>query len=137
MKQLLTALLVLLTLSACQKPYEKAVNDYVQEKFNNPDSYECVELSKPVEYTVRLGVLDETFKKGKEAGLPTDTILAIIDRTLSQLEKEGTDINHVLYRYVEHTYRADNAFGAKAIFKERWFLSKDLTSVYRTEPIRE
>lgn len=134
MKQLLTSLLVLLTLYACQKPYEKAVNDYVQKKFNNPDSYECVELSEPVEYTVRLGVVEETIKKGKEAGLPNDTILAYIDRTLLYLEKEGTDINHVLYRYVEHTYRADNTFGVKTLFKERWFLSNDLTTVYCTEP---
>lgn len=121
-------------LTACQKPYEKAVKDYINETFNDPSSYECVELSKPQEYTVILYAMEKVREHGKAEGWSADSIFKKTMELRPYFEGHGDDPDKVLFRYVNHTYRANNALGAKVLKKEKWYLNEDLTKVINTEP---
>lgn len=124
----------LLFLCSCQEPYEKAVKQYVQDNFYDPSSYECVELSDVQEMTVIVYGMEKVRERGKQEGWSADSI----DNKMLGLRpffiEQGDDPDKVLFRYVDHKYRANNAMGAKTLHKERWYLNDDLTSVIKTEP---
>lgn len=118
-----------LLLCACQKPYEKAVKDYIQEHFNDPESYECVELSEPKAITLFDYYVRSVREKAQKEDWPFDSICDKIGKIRPFLEEQGEDPNKVLLRYVEHTYRANNRLGGKLLKKEKWYLNDDLTEV--------
>ena len=133
MKKVVLGLLMAMCLCACQKPYEKAVKKYIEENFNDPSSYECVELSEPVEYTAILLAYDRVEEVGKAEGWSADSIFNKKMELRPYFEKQKINPNEVLFRYCTHTYRAANSFGAKVLHKEKWFFNKDYTSVLRVE----
>lgn len=134
MRKILTIIAMAILLSACQKPYEKAVENYVKESFNDPNSYECVELGKPQECTVVLYAMEQVRAKGEAEGWTPDSIFNKTMELRPYLIEHGDDPDAVLFRYISHTYRANNAMGAKVLRKEKWYLNDDLTKVIRTEP---
>lgn len=135
MKRLLPLIAMLFILVGCKENYEKAVDKYIQENFNDPASYECVELSKPQEYTTILYAMDVLKEKAKAEGWSADSIFNKTMELRPYLEANGEDPEKVLLRFVEHTYRVNNGFGAKELHKEKWYLNDDLTKVMSIDPL--
>lgn len=125
---------LLLCLCSCQEQHEKAIEDYIQKNFNDPQSYECVEIGKVQEETVILYAMEQVRARGKAEGWTADSIFNKTMELRPFLEEQGEDPDKVLFRYVDHTYRANNALGAKMLHNERWYFNEDLTSVVRIEP---
>lgn len=125
---------LMLCLCSCQEQHEKAIEDYIQKNFNDPQSYECVEIGKVQEETVILYAMDQVRARGKAEGWTADSIFNKTMELRPFLEEQGEDPDKVLFRYVDHTYRANNALGAKMLHNERWYFNEDLTSVVRIEP---
>lgn len=121
-------------LSSCQKPYEKAIDKYIHDNFNDPESYECIEISEPKKITVLDYCVLEVKERGKKEGWTSDSILTKIGELRPFLEEKGNDPDKVLLLYVDHTYRANNKVGAKTLYKEEWYLSDDMTEVTSIEP---
>ena len=121
-------------LVGCKENYEKAVDNYIQENFNDPSSYERVELSKPQEITTVLYAMELVREKGKAEGWSADSIFNKTMEIRPYLEAKGDDPDKVILRYVEHTYRANNRYGSKVLHKEKWYLNDDLTKVTSVDP---
>ena len=122
------SLLVVLLLVSCQEPYEKAVIDYIQENFNDPGSYECVDLSKPQVFTpttMYMEYLD---------GIPSDSIAPRLEAFRKEMEEKGSDPDVILYYTLEHKYRSANENGALMLHEETWYLSEDQTRIFNIEP---
>lgn len=134
MRKLFLMLPLVALMYSCQKPYEKAVHTYIQENFNDPDSYECVELSEPKEITVFDYCCMEVKARGEREGWTSDSVLTMIGGLRPFLEERGDDPDKILLRYVDHTYRANNKVGAKTLYKEEWYLNEDMTEVTSIEP---
>lgn len=134
MKKILPFIAILISLVSCKENYEKAVDDYVNENFNDPSSYECVELGKPQEYTVILYAMDMLKAKATAEGWSGDSLFNKTLELRPYLEAQGDDPDKVIFRFVEHTYRANNAMGAKVLHNEKWYLNDDLTKITRIEP---
>ncbi len=124
---------LMLCLCSCQEQHEKAIEDYIQKNFNDPQSYECVEIGKVQEETVILYAMEQVRARGKAEGWTADSIFNKTMELRPFLEEQGEDPDKVLFRYVDHTYRANNALGAKMLHNERWYFNEDLTSVVRIE----
>lgn len=122
-------LFVLACMCACQKPYEKAINEYVKENFNDPSSYEYVELGEPKNLTVIDYSMAVLKAKAAKENWSADSIFKKTTELRPFLEKQGRNPDEVLLRYCEHTYRATNAFGAKVLHKEKWYFNEDYTKV--------
>ncbi len=135
MKKLIPILAIAALLSACQKPHEKAVNDYINANFDDPSSYERVKLSNPQEYTVALYYMEQVRARGKAEGWSADSIFNKTMEIRPYLEKEGEDPDMVLSHFVEHTYRVNNKYGSKELHKEKWYLNDDLSQVTSIDPI--
>jgi len=133
MRNILTIIAMAILLSACQKPYEKAVEEYINANFNDPSSYERVELSEPVAYTGIQYAKDELLKQAREEGWPADTTIIRASRLRDKLISNGLNPDTILWNTVEHTYRATNSMGAKILKKEKWILNEDCTEVMFTE----
>lgn len=134
MKKLIAILVLGIALTACQESYKKAVDDYVKQNFNDPESYECVELGQPQEYTIVLYAMEQVRAKGRAEGWSADSIFNKTMEIRPYFESLGSNPDSVLFRFVEHTYRANNAMGAKVLHKEKWYLNDDLTAITRIEP---
>ncbi len=133
MKYTFAIIFALFCLCSCKEEYEKAVDNYIKENFNDPKSYECVELGKPKEITLydySVEVLKET---AKEQNWSSDSIWSKLGGLRDFLESKGNNPDKVLLRYVEHTYRANNRVGAKVLFREKWYLNEDMTKITSTE----
>lgn len=124
-----------LSLVSCQKPHEKAVSDYIEMNFNDPKSYELIELGTPQQYTTVTYCMEQVRAKGKAEGWSADSIFNKTMEVRPYLIEQGCDPDKVMYRFVEHTYRANNENGAKILHKERWYLNEDLSSVINIEPL--
>lgn len=135
MRKVLPLIAVFIMLVGCKENYEKAVDNYIQEHFNDPSSYECVELGKPQQLTVILYAMEQVRTIGEAEGWSADSIFNKIMELRPYLEAKGDDPDKVLFRYVEHTYRAKNAMGAKILHKEKWYLNDDLTNVTRIDSL--
>lgn len=132
MKQVM-CLFILACVCACQKPYEKAIDEYVNANFNDPSSYECVELGKPQELTTIRYAMEQVKTKAKAEGWSADSLFKKTTELRPYLKEHGNNPDEVLLRYCEHTYRATNAFGANVLHKEKWYFNEDYTKVTNIE----
>lgn len=126
---------MMLCLCSCQQsPQEKAVEEYIQNNFNDPSSYERVKLSKVQNETLIFHALEMLWAQKKENGWSDDYVAEKQKGLRSFMESKGWNPDSVIYRYVDHSYRSNNALGAKILHHERWYLNEDLTTVVRIEP---
>lgn len=124
----------LLCLCSCKQSHEKAIDEYIQNNFNDPSSYECVKLGKVQNETLILHALEMLREQSKENGWSDEYVSEKRKALRPYMVSKGWDPDSVIFRYVDHSYRANNAVGAKILHHERWYLNEDLSTVIRIEP---
>lgn len=122
MKKLFAIFILSIILAGCQKPYEKAVDDYYQDNLNDPDSYELISISKKPQVLTPMSLITLTYADDPD-------LLERIDCLKEVCRNEGKDPNEVLGYYLIHEYRASNRFGAKTKHKDVIFLDKDKNEI--------
>lgn len=126
MKKILTAIALALILTACQEPYEKAIDEYYQEHLNDPSSYELIEMSSTPQ------VLSPSSMVTLEYGDSPD-LLDRLDKMRAHYKKIGKDPREVIGYYVIHEYRAANRFGAKIKQKDIIIFDKDKETILHVQ----
>lgn len=126
MKKIITAIALALMMTACQEPYEKAIDEYYQEHLNDPSSYELIEMSSTPQ------VLSPSSMVTLEYADSPD-LLDRLDKMRVHYKEIGKDPNEVLGYYIIHKYRAANRFGAKVKQKDIIIFNKDKETILHVQ----
>lgn len=128
MKKLL--LLLPLLMASCQKPYEKAIDDYYQSHLDDPSSYELVKMVGPDSVTVTSLAV---FELMRQKDLSQEEQADLLSKYLLSLKMEGNDVNKLIGYRVLHEYRATNKVGALTLHRDIVYLDTTLTKVSNVE----
>lgn len=128
MKKLL--LLLPLLMASCQKPYEKAIDEYYQSHLHDPSSYELVKMVGPDSVTVTSLAV---FELMRQKDLSQEEQADLLSKYLLSLKMEGNDVNKLIGYRVLHEYRATNKVGALTLHRDIVYLDTTLTKVSNVE----
>lgn len=128
MKKLL--LLLPLLMASCQKPYEKAIDEYYQSHLHDPSSYELVKMVGPDSVTVTSLAV---FELMRQKDLSLEEQADLLSMYLLSLKMEGNDVNKLIGYRVLHEYRATNKVGALTLHRDIVYLDTTLTKVSNVE----
>ncbi len=122
-------LIVCILLAGCKKPYEKTIDEYLDENLKDPSSYKCMELGKPKIITPMSVAFIEASKRAKAGEFPSDSINSKLEQAKSYLKSQRISLSDTLGWEVSHKYRAKNSYGAYDIRNVVYILNKDMTKV--------
>lgn len=129
MRKILFICLTLL-LASCQKPYEKAIDEYYQSHLHDPSSYELVKMVGPDSVTVTSLAV---FELMRQKDLSQEEQADLLSKYLLSLKMEGNDVNKLIGYRVLHEYRATNKVGALTLHRDIVYLDTTLTKVSNVE----
>lgn len=127
MRKILFICLTLL-LASCQKPYEKAIDEYYQSHLKDPGSYEVVRTSNTPQKLTPTSYIVFLYEN-------SGNLLEKLETFRANCKKQGKDPNEHIGYYVSHEYRAKNSFGAKVTHKDRIYFDKELKQIINVERI--
>lgn len=132
MKKLLFAGLLAIGLVGCQSKQEKAINEYMQEHLNDPDSYEVVEMGKPQVVSPSSIATNEI---ANDPNIPKDQIAERVAQFIKDYEaQEGKDATKPFAYSVRLKYRANNKFGAKVLNEVEVYFDTTKTEIIGVHP---
>ena len=125
-----------LALAACSKPqYQKTIELYLQTNLHDPKSYENVEMDTPKKVTLMTQMLEQ-WNDDRAAGKPTfspDSLSFYIELWARTFKDLGEDPYEVIGWEVDHSYRANNGFGAKVLTHVRYTLNPEQTEIKKVK----
>lgn len=128
MKKMFIIITLAMMLTACQEPYEKAIDEYYQEHLKDPSGYERIKISKLQEVTpTTMFIWSHEDEPDLEAKL---------SKFIDDFRRDGKDPQEHWGWYVSHKYRAANSFGGKTVCEDRIVFDDKGENIVRVERVK-
>lgn len=123
---IITALAMMMT--ACQEPYEKAIDEYYQEHLKDPSSYERIKISKLQKITP-ITMFIWSHRDDPDLGTK-------VSKFVDDYRRDGKDPQEHWGWYVSHKYRAANSFGGKTVCEDRIVFDDEGEYIIKVERVK-
>ena len=117
----LLLMLLVLAFIACKDEMHTAIDNYLEEHLDDPDSYQNIEIENPKRITHVTNYLEETMSAES------------LDSVIESYRQKGIDPYEILGYEVRHKFRAKNSFGALVIQEQTYVFSKDFKKIIRVK----